>query len=195
MTAVLVINTLDGLRQLLLARGGEQYTGEPVTHLQHALQTAQLAQRAGAAQPLVVASLMHDIGHLQCGLAGTPSQQGINDQHESAGAALLGQWFAPAVTEPVALHVQAKRYLAANDGYRRKLSADSLRSLALQGGVMTANERSAFEALPGWQAALQLRAWDDAAKRLVRTPTLDDFWPLVMAQVENHQKAEILSHF
>jgi phosphonate degradation associated HDIG domain protein len=177
-----ILNSLQGLRQLLLARGGEQYAGEPVTHLQHALQTAQLAQRAGASDALVAASLLHDIGHLQYGLAGTPSQHGINDQHESAGAALLGQWFAPAVTQPVALHVQAKRYLAASPGYRRKLSADSLRSLALQGGVMTATERSAFEVLPGCQAALQLRTWDDAAKRIVRTPALDDFWPLVLAQ-------------
>ncbi|MFM9880201.1 MAG: HD domain-containing protein [Burkholderiaceae bacterium] len=172
---------LSDLRLLLMMRGREQYSGEPVTHLQHACMTAQWAQQAKAPDSLVVASLLHDVGHLISGLLGTPSAQGLNDQHEDLGAEFLGQWFGPEVTEPVRLHVQAKRYLAAHPGYRERLSADSTRSLALQGGVMDAAERAAFEALPGFHAAVQLRTWDDAAKLLLPTPGLDAFWPLVLA--------------
>ena len=44
------------------------------------------------------------------------------------------------------------------------LVADSVRSLALQGGPMSPAECEAFLALPHAQDALRLRIWDDHAK-------------------------------
>lgn len=70
--------------------------------------------------------LVHDVGHLR---------RETDARHGPAGAQWLGQWFGPAVTEPVRLHVAAKRYLFATEpGYLGLLSAESVRTLALQGG-------------------------------------------------------------
>ncbi len=171
---------LDTLRCWLETRGSERYDGEPVSHLEHALQCARLAKRAGADDALVVAALLHDIGHLASGLPGTPSAAGIDDRHEALGAALLARWFPADVVEPVRLHVQAKRCLAANPSYLEALSADSRRSLALQGGPMDDGERVCFAALPHAKQALRLRRWDDAAKQPhAALPTLDACWAVV----------------
>ena len=40
----------------------------------------------------------------------------------------------------------------------------SIRSLAVQGGPMNADEVEAFRELPAWEAAVALRRWDDEAK-------------------------------
>lgn len=171
---------LEGLRECLRRRGHERYTGEPVSHLEHALQTATLAQRAGAPEPLVVAALLHDIGHLLHGQAGTPSALGVDDAHEARARQVLALHFGPEVHEPVGLHVAAKRRLCQSDNYLRLLSEDSLRSLALQGGPMSLSEAAAFDRLPHGQVAVRLRVWDDAAKRPgLPTPDLDTFWALV----------------
>lgn len=173
---------LDGLRALLRSRGLQRYTGEPVSHLEHALQCADLAQRAGASKALVVAALLHDVGHLIEGAAGTPSLEGIDDRHEQRGAELLARWFGSEVTEPVRLHVDAKRALAADPRYLRALSEDSQRSLALQGGPLEAAAMARFVLQPFGADAIALRRWDDAAKRPGRaTPPLEAFWPLVQA--------------
>ncbi|MCS6945834.1 MAG: HD domain-containing protein [Sutterellaceae bacterium] len=164
MTAI-EIESLHDLYALLQRRGDEQYTGEPVTHRAHALQCAWLAARAGAPDTMVVAALLHDIGHLLSGWPGTPSADGIDDRHEDTGAWLLSRWFGPEVTEPIRLHVPAKRVLAAEPAYCRALSEDSQRSLRLQGGVLTGPAREAFFARPYAQAALALRRWDEAAKK------------------------------
>jgi phosphonate degradation associated HDIG domain protein len=175
--------TLDliQLKQLLQTRGGEQYTGEPVSHLEHACQTASFAQRAGAAPAMVAAALLHDIGHLLSGLRGTPSAQGHDDRHEVIAAEALCPLFPPEVTEPIRLHVAAKRRLCMEARYLKALSEDSLRSLALQGGVFSPSEAADFDATPHASAALKLRRWDDAAKREGLTPgRLDDYWGAVV---------------
>lgn len=180
MTTPVPLVSLNDLRALLETRGSGRYTGEPVSHRAHALQCAWLAQRAGAGDALVVAALLHDIGHLSSGLAGTPSAEGIDDRHEEAGAALLARWFDPAVTEPVRLHVRAKRVLAAQPAYWRALSDDSRRSLRLQGGVLDGAGRAAFMAGPWAKAALALRRWDDAAKKPdAERWTLQEAWAVV----------------
>jgi gamma-butyrobetaine dioxygenase len=126
------------------------------------LQAGALAEAAGAESPLVAAALLHDIGHL----LGEDE-----DRHAEAGANWLRQWFGDAVTEPVRLHVAAKRYLCAVDaGYFGLLSAESVRTLSLQGGPMTAAEVAAFEALPFSRDAVAVRRWDDQAKDPVVTP-------------------------
>ncbi|MDO8778480.1 MAG: HD domain-containing protein [Burkholderiaceae bacterium] len=173
---------LSDLRELLELRGREQYTGEPVTHLAHALQAAHLARCAGAGDPLVVATLLHDVGHLLSGLPGTPTLEGVDDHHEHMGADLLAQWFDEAVTQPIRLHVQAKRCLAARPAYQRALSEDSRRSLVLQGGPMDEAERQAFQLTPRALEAVALRRWDEAAKNpLWKAESLAHLWPVVEA--------------
>lgn len=150
--------------------GAAAYFGEPVTQLQHALQAAALAEAAGAPDALVVAALLHDIGHLLTNATRDSLPGGTDFHHEDAGEQWLSAHFGPAVTEPIRLHVAAKRYLCAIDpNYAASLSPASQDSLLLQGGPMTADEVSAFTATPWAAEAAALRRWDDAAK----TPGLE----------------------
>lgn len=120
---------------LYCSRGHIAYEGEGITQLQHGWQCAQLAQQAGAAASLQLAAWLHDLGHLMTDLEGSPTTVGINDGHEQQGAAALAAILGNAVAQPVALHVQAKRYLVGTQPrYRKSLSPDSVRSLALQRG-------------------------------------------------------------
>ncbi len=146
-------------------QGHLEYAGEGVTQWQHAWQCAQLARRAHATPALQAAAWLHDLGHLLDGETDTPSLHGVDDRHEARAAALLEPLFGAAVAEPVALHVQAKRYLVATlAGYGARLSEDSQRSLALQGGPMRAAEVEAWRPLAHAEDALRLRVWDDRAK-------------------------------
>jgi len=154
--------------------GGDRYD-EEVAQLDHALQTAARAAEAGAADALVAAALLHDVGHLLA-LAGRERAP-----HERSGAAFLAARFPPAVTGPIALHVDAKRYLCAVEpSYHAGLSAGSRRSLARQGGPFTPDETAAFEAVPGWDDAVALRRWDDAGKVVgAPVPPLDTYEDLL----------------
>nr|MCU0946169.1 metal-dependent phosphohydrolase [Rubritepida sp.] len=122
-----------------------------------------------------------DIGHMVHDLGENPADQGIDDRHEELGHAWLTRHFGPEVTEPVRLHVAAKRYLCAVEAdYFAKLSDDSVKSLALQGGPMSAEEVAAFEALPQSRAAVQLRRYDEQAKvKDLATPPVAHFMPAV----------------
>jgi phosphonate degradation associated HDIG domain protein len=165
---------LDTIERLFAERGGCEYHGEAVSQLEHALQAAALAEADGAGPALVAAALLHDVGHL---LHGRGEDRTADDRHEDLGVRFLARAFGPAVTEPVRLHVAAKRYLtAARPGYLALLSPASVRSLALQGGPMAAAEVAAFEANPHHAAAVKLREYDDAAKVVGRsTPPLAHF--------------------
>lgn len=150
---------------LFARRGGSQYGGEAVSQLQHALQCAALAERAQATPELIVAALLHDIGHLLHELPDDAPDQGVDDHHENSGGSFLCDIFPNAVTVPIRLHVDAKRYLCAIDGcYRSQLSEPSQVSLELQGGPMTPEEVAEFELGPFARDAANLRRWDDAAK-------------------------------
>ena len=95
---------------------------------EHSLQAAWLAEQDGQAPPLIVAALLHDIGHLLHDLPEDIADQGIDSQHESLASAWLSQYFSPAVSEPVRLHVAAKRFLCASEaGYLTALSPASVR--------------------------------------------------------------------
>jgi predicted HD phosphohydrolase len=158
--------TATDIAQLYEWRGGLSYEGEGISQLQHAWQCGRLAASAGADATLQLAAWLHDLGHLMTGLAGSPTLDGIDDRHEALAARALSPLFGPAVSQPVALHVQAKRHLVGSrPDYRRTLSPDSQRSLALQGGAMGAAESEQFLAAPFSQAALRLRVWDDQGKR------------------------------
>lgn len=163
----MVAEPLDiaGIVALFHARGHARYDGEPVTQLEHALQSAHLAEQAGAASELIAASLLHDLGHLLHGIHGTPTQQGLDDLHQYRSRAVLRHLFGPATLDPIRLHVDAKRYLCAREpGYLEALSPDSRRSLVLQGGVFDDAQARQFEALPHAMDAVRLRRWDDSAK-------------------------------
>ena len=173
--------TFEDIRDLFARHGAAQYSGEPVTHLEHALQTAHLAEQSDADDELVTACLLHDLGHLlsqqASGMPETPSLHGIDDTHQYFAIPFLRGLFPPRLLGAIQLHVDAKRYLCqARPEYHGKLSDDSKRSLVLQGGVFSADEALAFINAPGAQDAVRLRLWDDLAKQAdFRTPTLAHF--------------------
>ena len=165
------------IEQLFARHGSAQYSGEPVTQLEHALQTAHLAEQSDAGDELVTACLLHDLGHLLNEQGDTPSLRGIDDTHQYFALPFLRGLLPPASLDAIKLHVDAKRYLCfANAAYFDKLSDDSKRSLALQGGVFATAQAEAFLAQPGARDAVLLRQWDDLAKQADwRTPSLAHF--------------------
>jgi phosphonate degradation associated HDIG domain protein len=168
---------IDEIINLFHRRGEAAYHGEPISQTEHALQSAALAERQGAPDTLIVAALLHDIGHLLDGQDEDLAQNGVDGQHEAAAHAWLSRYFGPEVTEPVRLHVDAKRYLCAkNAAYLRGLSPASKLSLELQGGPMTPLERAQFETNPHYRDAVRLRYWDDTAKvPNLEVPGLDHY--------------------
>ncbi len=157
--------SMHDIEDLFLQRGHLIYDGEPVSHLRHALQTATLAERHGATPHLITACLLHDLGHLLADETGTPTQRGIDDKHQYFVLPFLRGLFDNRVLDPIRLHVEAKRYLCYLDpAYTAGLSADSRRSLALQGGSFDASQAVEFASLRGAPDAIRLRRWDDQAK-------------------------------
>jgi phosphonate degradation associated HDIG domain protein len=171
------VTGIEAIAGLFAGPGARDYLGEAVTIGEHMRQAGALAEAAGAPAPLVAAALLHDVGHLR---------HETDARHGAGGAQWLSQWFGPAVTEPVRLHVAAKRYLCATEpGYSDLLSAESVRTLALQGGPMTPDQVAAFEALPGARDAVAVRRWDDEAKDpAVTPPAFVHFTPLLEALVQ-----------
>jgi phosphonate degradation associated HDIG domain protein len=155
----------DEVVTLFDARGAETYFGESVSTLEHMLQAAHFAELAGAAAPLVVAALLHDVGHLIQNAPDDIAEWHADAHHEIVGGRWLAKRFGADVSDPVRLHVPAKRYLCATDNsYLAKLSPASVITLKLQGGPMSPDEVSAFEREPRWRDAVTLRRWDDAGK-------------------------------
>jgi [1-hydroxy-2-(trimethylamino)ethyl]phosphonate dioxygenase len=176
-------NLVDCLIRLFKERGDAAYIGEPVNQTEHALQAAWAAERAGAGCTLIVAALVHDVGHLLHDLPENWAQAGIDDGHEILGAHWLDQHFGSAIAEPVRLHVDAKRFLCATDpAYLRMLSETSLRSLNLQGGHFAPDEAAKFRNDPHAEAAVALRRLDEQAKVAgLSTPGLEHFRPYLEA--------------
>jgi [1-hydroxy-2-(trimethylamino)ethyl]phosphonate dioxygenase len=177
---------LATLHDLLEGKADGQYGLHDVTQRQHALQAAMLAERDGHHAALISAALLHDVGHLVHHLGTNPAARGIDDQHEQVGHDFLVRWFGPEVTEPVRLHVAAKRFLCATEAdYFGKLSKDSVVSLALQGGPMSAAETEGFRAQPHWQDAVSLRRYDEMAKvKNLETPPVAHFMQFVAACIK-----------
>lgn len=168
---------------LFESKGHRAYEGEGVTQLEHALQSAHLAQQAGAPPELVCAALLHDIGHLLNDRGETPTLRGVDDRHEYVAQPFLRKAFPQPVFAPIRLHVDAKRYLCATrPGYRAALSEDSKRSLELQGGVFRPDEVEHFIRQPFAAEAVSVRLWDDAAKVAgAATPGLAHFAAILRA--------------
>jgi len=171
------MDSVETLRSLFASRGGAEYLGEAVSIATHMLQTGALAQQESAPPEQIAAALLHDVGHL---LAPTSAQHDV--RHEDSGAQWLAELgFASSVTEPVRLHVAAKRYLCGVETtYLAALSPASIRSLELQGGPMSAEECEAFARLEHASAAVAVRRWDDAAKDpTASTPAFEEFAPML----------------
>ena len=168
-----IISPADRIAGLFASAGASDYLGEPVTIAVHMLQAGFLAETAGAVPALVAAALLHDVGHLRGadpragGLesSGEELMAGTGNNHGERGAAWLARWFPRPVTEPIRLHVAAKRYLCAvESSYFGRLSEASAYTLSLQGGPMSEEESLWFERSPWAADAVAVRRWDDLAK-------------------------------
>jgi phosphonate degradation associated HDIG domain protein len=155
----------DELLSIYARSGAALYFGEAVSVAEHSLQAAHFARAADASDALVVAALLHDIGHLIDQAPDDIADWKTDAQHELSGSRWLAARFGPEVCEPVRLHVPAKRYLCATDpDYFGRLSAASVLTLKLQGGPMSSAEAGAFEAEPYHREAILVRQWDDRGK-------------------------------
>jgi len=150
------IDCVEEILEMLSKRASSMYLGELVSQREHALQAAKFAVMEAATDALVVAALLHDVGYL-VGSSRAP--------HEEKGSRWLGRYFGPEVTEPVRLHVLAKRYLCTVDPeYRQILSLASIISLKQQGGLLNEEEIRNFEMNSFHHDAIKVRRWDDKAK-------------------------------
>lgn len=180
------LSSIDDIEALYAARGSLRY-GEGVTQIEHALQCAQIVEETVGEANLIVAALLHDIGHL---FASEADAMQTDDRHEASGANALRAFFGDAVCNPIALHVAAKRYLCFREpDYFAALSPGSQTSLELQGGTFDAARAEAFERLPYWREAVVLRRADDTGKR--EEPSMrsfHDFMPLMRGLVTGAEK-------
>lgn len=174
---------LKRILEILATKGNTQYGREAVSQLEHALQCATSAETSDRSPELITACLLHDLGHLLHDLGEDVADRGLDDRHEYRAMPLLQTLFKPAVTEPIRLHVDAKRYLCAVDStYWNALSPASKRSLELQGGIFSPEAAASFIAQPYAEDAVQLRIWDDRAKvSKLSTPDLEHFTPILTA--------------
>jgi gamma-butyrobetaine dioxygenase len=181
--AVAAREFVDELAELFAGEGASAYLGEQVTMAQHMLQAAARAEEAGASDALVAAALLHDLGHFHGPVSGAELMEGTDNRHSHTGADRLAEWFGPEVTEPIRLHVAAKRYLCAVEpGYFGRLSQASVYTLEVQGGPMSPAEVAAYEANPYAADGVAVRRWDDEGKDPeAPTPDFAHFRPLLMA--------------
>src|SRR5262245_44235119 len=176
------------LADIFERRGAEEYLGEPVTISEHMLQGAWFAEQEAAPEELVVAALLHDIGHFTSEFGTYTPDDREDRHHDDAGADVLQPFFPPVVTECVRLHVAAKRYLCATDSsYYGKLSPASIHTLALQGGPMSEEEVAQFRTKPFYEEAVRVRLWDEQGKVPgMKTKSFRDYVPLLERVVRKH---------
>ncbi len=169
-------------------RGADSYLGEKVSMSEHMLQAAQLAEQEGADELLIAAALLHDIGHYTNEFPEDALEKGINNHHDTAGAAILAPFFPPRVVQCVRHHVDAKRYLCATrPKYFNRLSPASVHTLGLQGGPMNKDEIATFKGRANREAIIKVRIWDEAAKVTGQpTPTFEHYAPILQRVVDIH---------
>ena len=176
------------LADIFERRGGEEYLGEAVTMAEHMLQAAHLAEQQGEEEQIIVAALLHDIGHFTSEFGMFSLEDTHDRRHETAGAKVLEGFFPSVVTDCVRLHVAAKRFLCATDqDYLQQLSEASIHSLRLQGGPMTSKEVAAFEKRPHAREVVRVRLLDDAGKIAgMATPGFAHYAPMVQRVVDRY---------
>ena len=171
----------DEILEIYARRGASAYFGESVSMAEHALQAAYFARAAAAPPALIVAALLHDVGHLVADVPDDLADWIEDARHEDVGSGWLAGSVPPQVYEPVRLHVPAKRYLCATDPrYFSKLSAASVATLKLQGGPMSTGEIARFEKERYCREAVRIRHWDDQGKVAgLVTPQFEAYRPLL----------------
>ncbi|MBN35021.1 MAG: hypothetical protein CMM46_09635 [Rhodospirillaceae bacterium] len=158
-------NVIDKIEALFAVIMEQSYLGEPVTVGEHMLQCAACARRDDAPDALVAAALLHDVGYYVDPDPDNANETVAEKRHDRAAPCVLESFFPPEVTEPVRLHVDAKRYLCAIEpSYRERLSDASIHTMSLQGGIMTDEDARTFGSQPFSDDAVRLRRWDDEGK-------------------------------
>jgi len=176
--------------ELLQRSGGDEYFGEPVSKLGHALQCAWHAQQAGADEVLVLAALLHDIGHLFDEAETIRDERvGVVNHDEMGEKWLLDHGFSSRLAMLVGGHVDAKRYLTAtNAAYMARLSPASVETLKLQGGPMSEEDIAAYGSQPELRDMLRLRSWDEMAKDPAWTgPALESYRDMLLRHLHPAQ--------
>ncbi|MDW8330980.1 MAG: HD domain-containing protein, partial [Cyclobacteriaceae bacterium] len=166
MSAVDVVNEILGIYRSV---GYTEYDGEPVSHLEHMLQAAQLAMDEGFDDEVILAAFLHDIGHIAVERNEQSKMMGYGIvHHEKTGADFLRvRGFPEKICQLVEHHVTAKRYLVYSEPeYFQSLSEASRETLRHQGGPMKAEEAQAFERHPYFTLFVRMRRWDDQAKQV-----------------------------
>lgn len=176
------------LADIFERRGADEYLGERVTIVQHMLQGAYFAEQRGEDEQIIVAALLHDIGHFTSELGTFAMNDTMDRRHEDAGAEILEPFFPSVITDCVKYHVAAKRYLCAVDPmYFGRLSEASVKSLELQGGPMERDEAEEFAKNPNIDAIVKVRKLDEEGKLVgLETPDFDYYRPMVQRAVDSH---------
>jgi phosphonate degradation associated HDIG domain protein len=184
MSEAIALENIDELFSLFEQYGNEHY-GEGVSQSLHMRQCATLAEQENAGDALIAAALLHDIGHFHAYEHNANYEQDFH--HERVGATMLDTLFPKEVTDPIRLHVAAKRYLCAkDDSYLGTLSEASKQSLAVQGGPMTEKQMRSFEQSNSFNDALALRRYDDEGKKIDQdSAPLSYFRPLLERLIKN----------
>ena len=160
------------------------YIGEKVTMSEHMIQTAMLAEENNSSKSLVCACLLHDYGHFIVDDPDLLVSKLLDGKHEDLGFDFLKNYFVTEVTEPIKLHVLAKRYLCRNDSYYNLLSEASKISLNFQGGIMNDDEAKKFSSLKFYNEAIKVRKYDDDGKiPNVKIKDIEDYRDLISSQL------------
>ena len=161
---------------------GKTAYDESVSQLQHALQTASLAHTEDGRRHIVIASLLHDIGHLFIEENDAKKIKDLN--HEIIASNFLKDFFSEKITESIRLHVVAKRYLCSIDNsYYESLSKASKNSFQVQGGALNKEEINELENNKYFKDAVRLRKWDDRGKvSLKEVEELDTYKKMIVAE-------------
>lgn len=182
---------VDSVIAHFLRAGTNDYIGEPLSQIEHSLQCAYFAEQAHHSEEVVLASLLHDIGHF----FPTNEQYKMANlgtiHHEWIGAKLAYDFhFSPKVALLIGHHVDAKRYLAAKKPqYYQRLSSASQQTLAYQGGPMTVEEMLSFEQHPYFKEILQVRVNDEKAKEVdLIVPDLSYYQERIYRHLEQHRR-------
>lgn len=173
--------------------GNEDYIGEPVSQIEHMCQCAQLAEAANADNEVILAAFFHDIGHLYEFAYPENKVQymdgaGVVDHEKLGGSYLLSKGFSKKIVNLVQSHVEAKRYLTFKfPDYFNQLSEASIKTLAFQGGVMSAEDAAAFENDPLCAQYVQLRRWDEQAKETAKPlPPLQHYKEMMLTHLQSN---------
>ena len=189
MEAIPIEDRIESIFALIAQTGTQDYIGEAISQLEHMCQSAQLAEKDGQNEEVILAAFFHDIGHLCEPVTATNDMAGFGHlHHEKAGADYLRtNGFSDKVALLVENHVQAKRYLCgANPNYYERLSKASLETLGFQGGLMTKEEQQTFEQDPLFKLHLKVRAWDELAKEVdVPLPDMEVYKGMVRRHLES----------